>query len=256
MELKVADLSLQLGETRALDDVTAAFQPGRITVLLGPNGAGKTSLLKCLVGLAEPESGQVSLGGRALHVLKPRERARAIAYLAQDPVVHWNLVGRELVALGRLPHRGPFGGPSVHDDAAVAKALADTETAPFAMRPIHSLSGGERARVLLARLLAGEPKWLLADEPLASLDPAHQIDMLRLFRVAADAGAGVVLVLHDLNQAARIADDVLILKHGRIAAAGAAAQVLTAVRLSDVYDTALGEIATPGGGRLFYAAGA
>ena len=254
MELTASDLVLRLGETRALDGVSAAFQPGRVTVLLGPNGAGKSSLLKCLVGLIAPESGQVSLAGQQLHALKPRERARAIAYLAQDPVVHWNLVGRELVALGRLPHRGPFGGPSREDEAAVAKALADTETTRFATRAFHSLSGGERARVLLARLLAGEPRWLLADEPLASLDPAHQLDMLRLFRSAADHGAGVVLVLHDLNQAARIADDVLILKRGAVLAGGPADETLTASLLSEVYDTAIGETPGPDGRRLFFAA--
>lgn len=252
MELTVADLGLRLGDTRALDGVTAAFQPGRITVLLGPNGAGKTSLLKCLVGLAEPESGQVTLNGHRLDALKPRERARRIAYLAQEPTVHWNLAARELVALGRLPHRGPFGGPSRTDEAAVAKALADTATTLFADRPIHSLSGGERARVQLARLLAGQPQWLLADEPLASLDPAHQLDMLRLFRSAANHGAGVLLVLHDLNQAACIADDVLILKQGRIEAAGAAGDVLNAPLLSDVYDTPIGKAAGPDGQRLFF----
>ncbi|WP_420606189.1 ABC transporter ATP-binding protein [Novosphingopyxis sp.] len=253
MELTATDLVLLLGETRALDGVSAAFQPGCITVLLGPNGAGKSSLLKCLVGLAEPEGGRVMLGGAPLRSLKPRERARRIAYLAQEPTVHWNLAAKELVALGRLPHRGPYGGPSQADEAAVAKALSDTETMHFAARPIHSLSGGERARVLLARLLAGEPQWLLADEPLASLDPAHQLDMLRLFRSAANHGAGVLLVLHDLNQAARIADDVLILKQGRIAAAGAAADVLSARLLSDVYETPIGEAAGPDGQRLFYA---
>ena len=253
MELSADDLTLHLGGAAVLDGVTAAFAPGRTTVLLGPNGAGKSSLLKCLVGLADPHGGQVLLDGAPLWSFKPREIAVRLAYLAQDPVVHWNLIGRELVALGRLPHRGAFGGPSAADRAAAAQAMADTETLPFADRAVHSLSGGERARVLLARMLAGQPRWLLADEPLASLDPAHQIDMLRLFRASADGGAGVLLVLHDLSQAARIADDVLILKRGRIAAAGIARDVLRAPLLSEVYDTAIGEAAGPAGQRLFFA---
>ena len=255
MELRTRDLGVRLGQRQVLDDVSAIFAPGRITVLLGPNGAGKSSLLKSLVGLIPGQSGDVLLNRRPLRVLSMRERARAMAYLAQDPVVHWNLIGRDLVALGRLPHRGAFGGPSRADMVAVDRALADTGTQDFADRPVHSLSGGERARLLLARMLAGEPQWLLADEPLASLDPAHQIDMLRLFRRAADRGAGVLLVLHDLNQAARIADDVLILKQGCVAAMGTSQDVLTAPLLSRVYETPIRQIAGEDGMRLFHASG-
>ena len=252
MELKAEDIVLRLGGASVLDGVSASFACGRITVLLGPNGAGKSTLLKCLTGLVAPESGRAILNGAPLASTPGRERARHLAYLAQDPVVHWNLAVRELVALGRLPHRGPFGGPSPTDLAAVDKAMADTETTVFADRPVHSLSGGERARVLLARLLAGEPQWLLADEPLASLDPAHQLDMLKLFRRAANAGAGVVLVLHDLNQAARIADDVLVLKTGRVVANGPSATTLDAALLSDVYETRIEETTGPDGRRLFF----
>ncbi len=253
MELRADDIALRLGGATVLDGVSAVFAPGRVTVLLGPNGAGKSTLLKCLTGLITPEKGGAILDGAPLARIPARERARQLAYLAQDPVVHWNLVVRELVALGRLPHRGPFGGPSAADLAAVDQAMADTEITHFADRPVHSLSGGERARVLLARVLAGEPRWLLADEPLASLDPAHQLDMLRLLRRAARSGAGVLLVLHDLNQAARIADDVLVLKAGRLIASGPATTTLSAPLLSDLYETPIGETAGPGDRRLFFA---
>ena len=154
MELRTRDLGVRLGQRQVLDDVSAIFAPGRITVLLGPNGAGKSSLLKSLVGLIPGQSGDVLLNRRPLRVLSMRDRARAMAYLAQDPVVHWNLIGRDLVALGRLPHRGAFGGPSRADMVAVDRALADTGTQDFADRPVHSLSGGERARLLLARMRA------------------------------------------------------------------------------------------------------
>ena len=150
--------------------------------------------------------------------------------------MHWNIAAREVVALGRAPHRPPFAALGAHDHAAIAEAVAATEIAPLIDRPIGELSGGERARVLLARVLAGEPAWLLADEPLASLDPAHQIDILDRLRARAAAGTGVVIVLHDLVQAGRAADDVLLLKHGAVAAFGPAAEVLTPERLGAVFD--------------------
>ena len=239
MELSVVDLGVTLDGRRVLDGIDLVLRPGRVTAILGPNGAGKSTLLKAMAAVLLPTVGSVSLGGRAVAARPPRERARLIGYLAQDARVHWDLRVRDVVALGRVARRSPFAAPSAADRAAIHAALDGTATAAFAERGISTLSGGERARVLLARVLAGEPAWLLADEPLASLDPAHQLDLLDRLRGVAAVGRGVVVVLHDLLHAGRIADDVLLLQHGRVVAHGPTAQVLTAESLARVFDIAV-----------------
>lgn len=235
MELSFHGLGVTLDKRRVLDGIDVTFRAGRITAILGPNGAGKSTLVSCAAGLRRPDDGEARLGGTPVTAYHPRDRGRLIGFLPQDATVHWNIAARELVALGRLPHRGPLAGLSEEDRAAIGRAMAATDTDAFADRLMREMSGGERARVLLARVLAGEPRWLLADEPLASLDPAHQIDVLERLREAARGGVGVVLVLHDLGHAARIADDVLLLREGRVAAWGTAAEVLVPERLRAVY---------------------
>lgn len=236
MDLIAHDLAVALGGRRVLEGVATTLRPGRVTAILGPNGAGKSSLLRALAGLIAPAAGQVTIGGGDVRALSDRDRARRIGYLPQAAAVHWNIAAQEVVALGRVPYRTPFAAPSAQDRAAIAAALAATDTGALAGRRISELSGGERARVLLARVLAGEPEWLLADEPLASLDPAHQIDILDRLRDVARQGRGVLLVLHDLAQAARAADDVLLLKQGKLVAAGPTAAVLTPDHIADVFD--------------------
>jgi iron complex transport system ATP-binding protein len=250
MTLVAEDLVLARGGRAVLAGVSAAFAPGTVTVILGPNGAGKSTLLEALAGLLAPASGRVALDGASLAGLAARERARAIGYLPQSGSVHWNLRVDELVALGRLPHRGAFGGLSGEDRAAIAAALAATDLDGFADRPVSQLSGGERARALLARVLAGRPRVLLADEPLANLDPRHAVDALRLFRRAADDGAAVVLVLHDLQAAARSADNLLLLAGGDCLAAGAPETVLTPALLGRAYGVGFRMVADPAGGVL------
>ena len=235
MELSFHGLTVTLDKRRVLDGIEAVLKAGRITAILGPNGAGKSTLVSCAAGLRRPDAGEARLGDKPVTAYDHRARGRLIGFLPQDATVHWNIAARDLVALGRLPHRGPFAGLSEADRAAIARAMAATDTSAFTDRLMREMSGGERARVLLARVLAGEPRWLLADEPLASLDPAHQIDVLDRLREAAREGMGVVLVLHDLGHAARIADDVLLLKGGRIAAWGPAREVLAPDRLRAVY---------------------
>jgi iron complex transport system ATP-binding protein len=190
-----------------LAGVDAVLEPGRITAICGPNGAGKSTLLQCLAGLIAPDAGAVLLDRAPLP--SGRERARRIGYLPQVGEIAWDLSVEGLAALGRLPH-GDRG------EAQVAAALAAVDLTGFARRPVSTLSGGERARALLARVLAGEPHWILADEPLAALDLAHQLALLAHLRVAADAGAGVVLVLHDLALAMNHADRVLVLERGAL----------------------------------------
>jgi iron complex transport system ATP-binding protein len=196
-----------------LGGVSAVLRPGEITAICGPNGAGKSSLLQCLAGLLSPESGHVGLGNAELAGLHPRKRAQAIGYLPQAGEIAWDPSVRHLVALGRLPH-GDRG------DAQVDAALAALDLEILSARAINTLSGGEKARALLARVLAGEPRWILADEPLAALDLGHQLALIAHLRRAAEAGAGVVLVLHDLALAMNHADRVLVLQEGRLAVDG------------------------------------
>ncbi len=243
----VADaIGLTLGGRRVLDDVSFAFRSGRVTALLGANGAGKSSLLACLAGLRRPDSGAARLDGADVQALDRRVRARAIGLLPQTADVHWDIDVATLVGLGRFAHRGRWGETDT-DRAAVAAALAATDMTALAMRGVERLSGGERGRALLARVLAGEPDWLLADEPLANLDPAHQIDVLARLRGVAAGGRGVVLVLHDLHLAARVADDAVLLKDGRVVASGDANAVLTAPAIAEAYGIAVEIGRTPQG---------
>ncbi|WP_419815711.1 ABC transporter ATP-binding protein [Glacieibacterium sp.] len=245
-------LSLTLGGALILDTVSASFAPGRVTAVLGPNGAGKSTLLACLAGMREADTGRVLVGGTARADLPRRELARRIGFLPQIGDVHWDIDVETLVELGRFPHRGRWGDSDA-DRAAVTRAMAATDVTRFAGRTVNTLSGGERARVLLARVLAGEPEWLLADEPLANLDPAHQLDGLDSLRAVAAAGAGVIVVLHDLNQAARVADDVLLMRDGRVIAQGPPDAVLTPELIQRTYGVAAHIGETPGGQRFIIA---
>ncbi len=235
MELSFNDLSLTLNGRRILHSIAGIFLPSSITVILGANGAGKSSLLSCLAGLRKPDSGTVTLGERALSDWTSIGRARLIGLLPQKADIHWDVTVRNLVALGRLPHQGRWK-QSKEDEAAIDNAMAQTDCIHLASRTALRLSGGEQARVLLARVLAGQPNWILADEPLANLDLAHQLDAINCLRAAADAGAGVVLVLHDLTLAGRIADQLLVMKQGQIIAAGPPAEVLNKETLAQAYD--------------------
>ncbi|WP_421848493.1 ABC transporter ATP-binding protein [Novosphingobium sp.] len=198
-----------------LTSVSAELRPGQLTAICGPNGAGKTTLLRALAGLeSASDLGLVTLGGTPLEAMPSRTRAQTIGYLPQQAAPAWNLTAEALVRLGRLPHRTA----RAEDDAAVHAALAALDATHLAPRGIHTLSGGERARVLLARVLAGQPRWVLADEPLASLDLAHAAALLAHFRGLADQGIGVVLVVHSLAHAMNHADRVIVLHRGHIAA--------------------------------------
>lgn len=249
MSLIASGVSLKLGATQALDSVDVRFERGRVTALLGPNGAGKSTLLAVLAALRTPASGSVTIDGVAVAALDRLERARRIGFLPQDAATHWDIDVRALVELGRYPHRGRWGG-SHSDSAAVDAALAATGTAAFARRSVATLSGGERSRVLLARVLAGQPEWVLADEPLAHLDPAYQLDMLARLRTLAAAGAGVVVVLHDLGHAARVADDIVLLRQGQVFAAGPLETALTSATIAAAYGIAVHTGCGPDGSRF------
>jgi iron complex transport system ATP-binding protein len=232
--LSAEALSVRLGGKTVLDGVGVALKAGEVTALVGPNGAGKSTLLSCLAGLRAPSSGAALLDGRAIAGLGDRDRARLIGYLPQTPEIAWRLDVQTFVRLGRTAHRGVFGESPV-DAAAVDRALEDAQMTPFAGRDVTTLSGGERARVLIARALAGEPAWLLADEPLTGLDLSHQLHAAALLRSIAGSGVGVVVSLHDLAFAARVADRVVVLAGGHILADGPAAAALTPEVLAHAY---------------------
>lgn len=232
--LSAQNLTYSHGDKPALFEVCATFRPGKLSVILGPNGAGKSTLLACLAGLKRPQDGRALLGDLSVADMPARTRARAIGLLPQGAETHWAINAEALVALGRYPHQHGIGLSPI-DFKAIDAAMAATTTTEFAARRVTELSGGERARVLMARILAGQPKWILADEPLANLDPGYQIDMLDLLRQQAARGVGVIAVLHDLHHAARFADDILLLQQGRVFAHGDPGQVLTKATLGTVY---------------------
>lgn len=225
-----------------LRGVSLSLRPGEVTAICGPNGAGKSSLLSCLAGLLAPATGAVILHGAPFAAMPLEARARTLGYLPQTPEVAWDVSVQTLAGLGRLPWRTG----AAEDAAAVDAALSALDLPAFAHRPVSQLSGGERARALLARVLAGTPRWLLADEPLANLDLAHQLALLGHLRACAAQGMGVVLVLHDLALAMNHADRVVVLDQGSVQADGPPEQALAEAVLAQVWGVKAHWLGDPG----------
>jgi len=233
--LTARGLSVTLAGRLVLNDVSLALSSGHLVALVGPNGAGKTTLLRALAGLM-PSVGAVEIGGAALSSLSLRDRARRFAYLPQGHIVHWPLPARDIVALGRYPHGATDPARlTPKDTEAVMRAMQATDVVEFSERRVTELSGGERSRVALARVLAVEAPVILADEPTASLDPRHQFDVMKSLRASADKGVLVIVVTHDLGLAARFADTVLVLSDGRLVSQGTPAEALSEKIMGDVF---------------------
>lgn len=219
--------------TPILVDASITVRPGELHALLGPNGAGKSTLFGVLAGDLTPSTGEVLLHGEPLRAHRPKHLARLRGVLLQQNAVTFPFTAREVVTMGRVPWaRTPLEDD---DEEAIAEAMAKTDITELAERTVTSLSGGERARVALARVLAQRTQLLLLDEPTAALDLRHHEDVLQIARAEADAGAAVAVVLHDLDAAMAVADHVTLLQRGRVVAQGPAREVLTAERIESVY---------------------
>lgn len=217
-------------------DISFSASGGALIGLIGPNGAGKSTLLRLLTGLVQPDGGRVRLDGGPLAAIPERIRAQRLAYLAQNTTVHWPVSARTVVEMGRVPHAGALERLQRLDHDVVARVIARTRIEDLADRSVDTLSGGERARVLLARALAVEAGVLLVDEPLAALDPHHALTTLQQPRGEAEQGRLVIVVMHDLSLASRWCDRILLLSQGRLVADGAPHAVCTTDNLSRHYD--------------------
>ena len=231
-ELRAERLSLAYEATTVVQALDLAIPPGQVTVVVGANGCGKSTLLRGLVGLMRPVSGDVFLDGRSVRSRPAREVARVLGFLPQGPIAPPGITVADLVGRGRYPHQGWLRQWSSGDDAVVERALAATDTLHVAGRRVEELSGGQRQRVWLAMVLAQDPDILLLDEPTTFLDVTYQLEVLDLLlELNRTRGTTVVMVLHDLNLAARYADTLVMMKRGQVVAVGDPRTVLTADRV-------------------------
>ena len=233
--LSATGLQVRLGDALVVDGLDLSVQPGAVVGLIGPNGAGKTTALRALLRLVELDAGQITLGEEDITHVPPHRLAGRVSYLPQGHVAHWPLSVDRLVALGRLPHLNAWQKPGAEDRQAIDRAIAATDTRHLVKRSVTTLSGGERARVLLARALAVEAPILVVDEPVVSLDPEHQLSVMDTLRAYADSGKAVLVVLHDLDLAHRYCDRLILMQDGCAVADGAPSDVLTNALLARVY---------------------
>lgn len=235
MKIEAFDVSVRAGERTILAPVSLTIDRPGLVGLIGPNGAGKSTLMRVLAGLHPPNTGAVRYDGLTADRMGRDVLGRRLSYLAQSGRVHWPLKVERVVALGRLPHRQRPGPAADCDRAAIEAAMRATHISALRNRPASTLSGGERMRVLLARALAVEADVLLADEPIAALDPYHQLEVLDLLRDLATRGTTVIAVLHDLSLAYRYCDRLILLSGGRMLADDAPGAVLTDTNLEETF---------------------
>ena len=234
-ELRANNLSLRIGNNILIDDVSLTLRPGDLTVILGANGSGKTSALRCALGLTSADKGTATLGEDDVRTLSSTQRARRLSYLPQLRPLAWPNTVEDVVALGRYSYGAAPGRLQGADANAVASALLACDLENFAQRRCDTLSGGELARVHCARAFAAEAQLLIADEPLAALDPRHQFRIMDLISGFVARGGGALVVVHDISLAARYATRLLWMKDGRILADGSTSETLTAERILAVY---------------------
>jgi iron complex transport system ATP-binding protein len=235
VKLMARGIGVAIGGRPIVESASIDVSPGELVGLIGPNGAGKSTLLRVLAGVQPRTTGSVKLGEDRVDALPAAERARRIAYLPQERRVEWRLSVYDVVMLGRFPHERGYGGPAPASRRAVERALASVEAGGLEDRVVSTLSGGELARVLLARALAVEAPILLVDEPIDALDPYHQLHVMEILQAEARRGAAVLAVLHDLTLASRFMDRLVLMSEGEIVAEGPPQSVLTVETLAAVY---------------------
>ena len=234
--LTASNISFSYGGRRVLENVSLAVAGGEFVGLVGANGSGKTTLLRILLGMLEPQTGEIVLGADKLENLKRREIALRATLVQQDTQIDFDFTAREIVAMGRTPHLGRFSPEKLIDRQAIARAMQQTETTVFAERLVTELSGGERQRVHLARALAQQTDLILLDEPTSNLDLTHQFEALRTIKDATrTSGKAALAAIHDLSLAAQFCDRLLLLANGQIVCAGAPAEVVTESNLRDYF---------------------
>lgn len=233
--IRFENLSAGYGTSDVVKSITAQAKAGELIALIGPNGCGKSTLLKTLCGIIPPSSGRAMMNGKALNDMPLKARAKSIAYLAQSREALPSMSSEEVIRLGRAPYRGALGKISSDGENAIHSALSRTKSEALANRRFDSLSGGEQARVLLARALAVDAPLLLADEPIAALDPFYQLSTMEILKAEAKRGKTVITALHDLSLAAHFADRIWMMHHGQIIAEGVADKVLSAENLKTVF---------------------
>lgn len=234
--IEAREVGVIRGGRAILDGVTMTVESGQLIGLIGPNGAGKSTLMSVLAGLLEPERGTVEIDGTAVSSFDRRALARARAFLPQNPRAEWPVSVERLVALGLTPQLPVFGGLPDDLQSRVAAAIAMVDLTSHADQPATTLSGGELARAMLARALVGNPVMLMADEPLAGLDPRHALDSMGRLRRLADGGKLVVASIHELTLAARYTTHIAVMRDGKLVAFGPTARTLTSALLNDVFE--------------------
>lgn len=234
-DLVIRNLSVRAGKAKLVSEANLSLVQGELVALLGPNGAGKTSLLRSALGLANRASGEAFLNGDDCEKLSPMERARRVAYLPQQRPLAWRNTVRDVVALGRFAYGAAPGRLNQSDSEAVERAIRLCDLTGLADRHTDTLSGGELARVHCARAFAADAPLLIADEPVAALDPRHQFRVMDMIRHFVEEGGGALVVLHDIALAARYATRMVWMKDGHIIADGSPEDTLTEERLADIY---------------------
>lgn len=214
--LKIENISLDLGGMPILKNISATLNRGEMVGLIGPNGAGKSSLLRSILGLVDIKNGEILIDDKNIADLSLKERAKNMSYAAQGAPVHWPLTVEHIVGLGRVPHLNPWQKLTSDDEIAIEGAMERTDCIHLKERLVTTLSGGERARVLLARVLATDALYVMADEPVASLDPAHQLQVMTILKNLTKSNSGVLVVMHDLSLALRFCDRIILLNEGEI----------------------------------------
>ncbi len=245
--LEAVSIAINRGKRRVLSEVNFSVSDGELVGVVGPNGVGKSSLLRALVNLDQAEQGSIHWRGEPLGDMNSQLRARQIGFLPQQEVPAWSLQVEHVVGLGRAPWRRPMERPSEQDHQAIARAIEQTQLEKLCGRTVDQLSGGELRRVLIARVLASEPQCFVADEPIAALDPYHQLQVMEIFREHCNRGGSAVMAIHDLTLAARYCDKILLLNDGQLVAQGSPESVMTQSQLEAVYGVSIYRDNTPNG---------